>query len=320
MPRQPAKSWRALLAELTETPSEKQRVAQELGIRTWTLSKWVTGKAAAPRPYTLKKVPDLFPQHRSEMITLLRQEFPDLDFPQDTVKEHEEEPLIPIPAVYYERHLQSFAHNEPMMATWSIIHLSLIQLATLLDADRSGLTISVLPCTPPRTGSPVRSLYLFATNSTLEGGTTMVPRFINFFGAESLVGQSIQQGSPLVVEDFGDSTYLNHLNGAVSAAAYPIQRYGATAGCLCAESVQAGFFHRAQLQILQQYADVLSLAFRNFYQTLALFRLPLLAAQPHHWPPFQPPVAFSSFREPGAEVLQRLEDAVIEGSINDEQQ
>jgi transcriptional regulator with XRE-family HTH domain len=55
-------TWRTYLGQLLDVPTEKQRVANALGVSSLTLTRWVNG-TTEPRPGSLKKLPSVFPQH-----------------------------------------------------------------------------------------------------------------------------------------------------------------------------------------------------------------------------------------------------------------
>ena len=52
----PPQSWRELLGTLTESPAEKQRVAEALGVNAFTVTRWVNGESE-PRLHNLKRLP-----------------------------------------------------------------------------------------------------------------------------------------------------------------------------------------------------------------------------------------------------------------------
>ena len=68
--------WRELLGNIISDPREKQRIAQELGIRTITLTRWVS-RESDPRPQNLRLLLNVLPEERELLLELIGEEFED---------------------------------------------------------------------------------------------------------------------------------------------------------------------------------------------------------------------------------------------------
>src|SRR5579863_7223805 len=66
-------SWRDLLKVIINDTHEKQRIAAELGLNPITLVRWTT-QETDPRPQNLRRLLDAIPQHRDQMLELIRDE------------------------------------------------------------------------------------------------------------------------------------------------------------------------------------------------------------------------------------------------------
>ena len=271
-------TWRELLGNLLEAPYERQRVATLLGVHAWTLMRWVKDEVN-PRPYKLRRLPDLFPEKRDEMRKLITAEFP-------AVWSDTAENGVGVSAAYYTRLLAAYAHTEERFSSWSIFTLGLQQVLARLDTGGQGVEISILQCTPPNADLPVQSLY----ERTGIGSTPWernVETHLLFLGTESLAGYVVSHGHPKVVQNIAaeQTISLNVNAGEISAAAYPIQRWGRTAGCLVVVSTQPNFFEEELSEFLAQYADIFALAFsdREFYRAsdVCLRVMPSVSFQQH---------------------------------------
>jgi len=59
-------SWRELLESITNNPSERERIATEIGVRPITLTRWASGEST-PRPHNLHHLLNALPkQYRNQ--------------------------------------------------------------------------------------------------------------------------------------------------------------------------------------------------------------------------------------------------------------
>lgn len=281
----PSRTWRELLGSLTAVPSERQRVAEALGVNAYTVTRWVNNETE-PRAGTLKKLPDIFPTpYREQLLDLIHAEFfPQLSSgpspPADRPQSDE------APVEHLARTLAAYASISGRFRAWSIRSLTLQWAIGQLDPDQVGMQLTVVQCTPPRPGQSVRSLCEQVSVGTAPWDSG-VSRRLSFLGAQSLPGWVVGRGEPGVVQD----TEQNHGSLPVrpdpyekSAAAWPFQREGKLAGCLLVESTRANYFSPLRLSWIEIYANAASLSFRDeeFYdlRQIALHEVPVLSVPP----------------------------------------
>lgn len=295
----PQQTWRELLGKLTERSEERQRVARELGVSPLTVTRWVNGDTD-PRANNLKKIPEIFPQHRDLFTELLLADYFPLASPRTLPPVTRARPDAPstseVPSEYLVRTLATYAVTSGPFRPWSLRNLSLQQAIKLLDPDQVGTEITIAQCVPPRSEEPVASLCEIMGVGTppWPGG---VGRRLLFLGAESLAGWTLERGEPGVVQDMSqEQGPLPFRPGAheQSAAAYPLQREGKLAGSLLAICTQVDYWTADRLSLLEIYANLLALSFRDieFYPLarMNLREMPQLA-------PAQQQAFASRFRE-----------------------
>src|SRR5690242_16782853 len=73
-------TWREWLKEYISDPSRRNALVEKMGVNVRTLNRWVLEGKVPLKPH-LEKLLDALPQHRDELLDLLREEFPDLEAP-----------------------------------------------------------------------------------------------------------------------------------------------------------------------------------------------------------------------------------------------
>jgi hypothetical protein len=291
----PPTTWRELLGKLTERPAERQRVAGALDVSTFTITRWVEGKAE-PRIHNLKRLPEVFPVHQGQFTELIQAELapniPSLHMSAVDRPEHE------VGSEYFARVLSTYATVSGPFRAWSIRNVISQQAIEQLDPDLTGLEITLVQCvTPAKREQPIRSLYQ-------RMGTGSAPREsgsewrLLFMGAESLPGWTFRQGEPAVVQDTQLKQWplpmRSDLHYEQSAVAWPLQREGKLAGCLLVCSTQKDYFSQARLSLIEIYANMMALSFydEEFYalNRIALEEMPLPSQQ-------QESISIAHFRE-----------------------
>lgn len=279
----PPSTWRELLAKLTERPAERQRIADALGVSTFTITRWVEGKAE-PRIQNLKRLPEVFPAYQEQFSELIQAELaPNL-------------PLLPVPTVSHPEHeigSEHFAQILSIYATvsgpfraWSIRNLILQQAIEQLDPNLTGMEIALIQCvTPAKREQQVRSLYECMGTASPPWNKSGEWRLL-FMGAESLPGWTIRQGEPVVVQDTQHKQWPLPVRPGLyeqSATAWPLQREGKLAGCLLVCSTQKDYFIQDRLSLIEIYANMVALSFcdEQFYglSQIALEKMPMPAQQ-----------------------------------------
>lgn len=255
-------NWRDLLRHIIANQTERQRIAQEINISPVTLTRWATGEFK-PRPQSLRLLPQAIPQHQDEMKALLMKEFGDI-FSQDA--QGSSAPATDeIPSVFYDRILQALAQLPKTLRTQSLFDLILQQALEHLDPLREGMSISVVRCSPPKPGNPVRSL-----REGIGIGNPPWKRDLSqksvFLGADSLSGAVVSLCRPLAIQstEEGESLFpAQWFDFEKSAAAAPIMRGGGegVVGCLLVSSTQKYYFSTVRISLIERYANLLALAF-----------------------------------------------------------
>lgn len=257
-----AQSWNELLAGIIRIPEERQRLAEALGVNQVTLTRWANG-LAIPRVQHRRRLIDLVPaEYRESLKTMFVAEFAET-FGNDS--DWTESPGQDIPAEFYKDVLQEIATLPTPLHTWSLVNLILSQALRHLDPTRLGMCITVVQCMPPRGETmKVHSLRVIQTQGTPPWSTESVVS--EFLGAESLAGLVVATCRPAVIQDLGiqESMVPGQKEGyEMSAAAWPILRASQVAGCVVFSSTQAHYFLPSRLALGGQYADLLSVAFKD---------------------------------------------------------
>ncbi|HLI09644.1 MAG TPA: hypothetical protein VKV40_23985 [Ktedonobacteraceae bacterium] len=290
---QQAKTWRELLNYILSDSRERQRLAEDLGIRLITLNRWISGETK-PRPQNMQHLLNALPQYRDQFLDLLRFErgFEDLtSFEDESAKE--------IPSAFYLRVLNARASSVESLRFWSVGNLILQQAISQLDPDRLGMSVVVVRCMPPQPGNTkVRSL-----RESIGVGTPPWPNDLEqqalFLGAESLAGYAVSLCHPAANQDVAsDNTFVPTTPGEYekSALAHPILYAGRVAGCLLVSSVEVNYFlSQTRATLVQHYADLLALAFepQDFYspQNIELHVMPPHPIQRKHFANYRQRVA-----------------------------
>ncbi len=300
---QVASTWRELLGQLTRDPKEKQRIATELGVNAATLVRWVHNETD-PRPQNLRQLLKAVPQHRQKMRELVAQEFEEFSSdpkggsPEDTDTSYE------IPSGTYSSVIHIYITTPKQQRFWSVSNLILQEALRQLDPSQQGMTISVAPCVPPKEGQKVRSLREHVGRGTHPWKATL-KHDVAFLGIESLAGYAVSNSRLLSIRDKYERQMrfpAKWLDWEESAVACPIMREDRIAGCLLASSTQPSYFLSFREKLVQNYAELMVLAFEpeEFYaqDEIQLGLMPSYETQEAH---------FSNLR-------RRIADTMSEGS------
>ena len=273
-------TWRTILANMIRDPHQRQRLAERLKINPITLTRWAAG-TSKPRPDKLRSLLTMFSmQDREQAISSLSQDYSPHVLHEDTPTYASE-----IHPQFYHRVLNTYATLPSTLREWSLSILIIQQILSHLDPQQRGMTVFLAYCTPHSPGQPVRSL-----RKVLGRGTTpwnyADEHSTQFFGAESLVGQAILHGHPLVVQSYEEAAWLladHSPSQAKSLCVFPLLRANQAAGSLCVMSTQPHFFSQPQLDLLQQYVNLLVITcdHETFFQLegIALGVIPPLEQQ-----------------------------------------
>jgi hypothetical protein len=295
---QQTRSWRDLLREVIENTAERQRIAGMLGVNPITPSRWAE-KHSKPRPQFRRKLIEAMPAHlRQEFANSLMQEFPE-DLRR--AEEEEEGPIPEIPSIFYARIFDAYTSTPASLRSTSIFSIILQQMLAHLDTDQEGLFLSVIRCTHPAPGQPVRSL-----QEVLGRGTPPFPFYQgvqqSFLGAETLSGSAVMTCTRRISQNLRATTFVPALRTELeeSAMACPFTFEEGVAGCLLVSSTRQNYFTPRRQQIIQEYANLMVLALRpeDFYKQSRIDLAIMPPAQEQQ--PF-----FQSFRAKITEIQRR---------------
>ena len=300
MPEAP--SWREVLSKIISSPAERDRIANEIGVRSITLTRWSTGEST-PRLQNLRQLLNALPKQQRDQLLEVLEELPS-DFLVPLIDATSSE----ISYKFIMEVLDSRATMSDTLRFWTISRLVLQQALRQLDPERQGMAITVVRCMPPGTDGKIHSLResLGQGSPPWEGDLEQKAMFL---GAESLAGYVVATCRPEAVQDLmKDKTFLPayQTEHEVSAAAHPIMYAGRVAGCLLLSCTQPNYFlSQARLSLIHDYASLLALAFdpEEFYKPECIeFRVmpPLEKQHPY----------FASFRQ---RVLKLIGESVAAG-------
>ena len=302
MQKQP-ETWRSLLKSIINDSHERQRLAEELGIKPITLTRWANGESD-PRPQNLRHLLTAVPQHRDQMLELIREERGFEEFTNAGF----DESSISIPSAFYNRVFTARASTVENMRFWSICNLILQQAVSQLDPDRLGIAVNVVRCmTPAPVDDKVHSLRESVGFGTHPWSGDLEQQAM-FLGAESLCGYVATVCRPASNQNIDEKQNLipaHRVEYEKSASVHPILFAGRIAGCLLVSSTQYNYFlSQTRLTLIENYANLLALAFEpeEFYEPedIELFVMPDQEKQKKY---------FANFR-------QRVANTMIEGARN----
>ncbi|MDQ6643838.1 MAG: helix-turn-helix domain-containing protein [Chloroflexota bacterium] len=176
-------TWRSLLKTIISDPHERQRLAEELGIKSITLSRWANNESD-PRPQNLRHLLTALPQQREQMLELIREETGFEEFTNASF----DDSSIDIPSAFYNRVFSARSSTVESMRFWSISNLILQQAISQLDPDRLGIALNVVRCMiPSLSDQKVHSLRESVGFGTHPWSGDLEQKAM-FLGAESLCG------------------------------------------------------------------------------------------------------------------------------------
>ncbi|MDQ2714801.1 MAG: GAF domain-containing protein [Chloroflexota bacterium] len=262
--------WRTVLGTIIENVQERRHIATSLGISPVTLTRWANNESN-PRAHNLQQLLSALPEHASPLLKLIREEFPEF---AEQSSEGEDEPLAyPYPQ-FYANVLQAVVSTAPMLRFWTICNLILQQSLQQLDPHHLGMVITIINCTPPGPENKVRSLNIHLGQSTKPWDRNW-GRWPLLLGIETLSGYVVATGHAVTIQD-AKKDHLHYPTLLVeklnSAYATPIRHIDGIAGCLCICSTQPHYFTQSRQNLIQNYANLLTLAFdpEQFYEPASI--------------------------------------------------
>lgn len=266
------RTWREFLGELISDSHERQRIADLIDVSPITLQRWANDKSM-PRQDNLRLLLDsdvLSPQKRQQLLSLLQRDFPGfIDYSRIEAHEQSE-----IPATFYAQVLNTFTNSPVSMRENTLVTMIIQQIMHHLHGQQHGILVAIARCVTPADSHAVRSLMMSNGRATAPWDQD-IERQTQFFGAESQTGHALISRHPIVIQARQEKQRLfphHYLPAEESSAAYPILIADRTAGSLCIVSTQPQFFTQLRINLLQNYVDLLVLAFEpaSFYDLTAV--------------------------------------------------
>jgi len=250
-------SWRDLLKSIISDHAERERIANEMGVRSITLTRWTTSEST-PRPQNLRQLLYALPKHRDQFSLLLEEEHIDLT---DTGAS---EPPDEIDYRFIRQVFEARATTPSNLLFWTLCRKVLQHALRRLDPERIGMAITVVQCMPASSEGKVRCLRERMGLGTPPWEGDLEHKAI-FLGAESLAGYAVANCRQGVVNDLRESTSFlpaYQVEYEVSALAHPLVYTNRVAGCLLLSSTAPNYFlSPARLSLIADYAQLIALAF-----------------------------------------------------------
>jgi transcriptional regulator with XRE-family HTH domain len=273
-------SWRDLLRIMISSAKERERLANEVGVSSVTISRWVTGNFE-PRPQSLQRLIHAVPsEYREEFHELVARAYPHMANPATLYEPSE------LPSEFFRRVLETRCTTSDKQLYWTITQQILEHGVRQLDPERVGISITVVRCTPPGADGKVRSLRENVGIGTPPWEGDLTARAL-FLGAESLAGHVVSSFHYENVDDLRlRRTFVPAYQGEheISSIAWPLLMGGRTAGCLLLSSTLPNYYRSdARRLLVADYARLLSLAFlpEQFYpyEMIELRQMPPIEVQ-----------------------------------------
>lgn len=252
-------SWRDLLKSIIDSPSERERIANEIGVRSVTLSRWVSGESN-PREHNLRQLRNALPKHHRDLLEeLLEDEHIDVTDPATS------EPPDEIDYQFFRQVFEARATTPSNMLFWTLCRKVILHALRRLDPERIGMAITLVQCMPASSEGKVHSL-----RESMGLGTPPWPGDLEhqsmFLGAESLAGYVVMYCRQEAINDLrSNTTFLPAYQAEyeVSALASPILYTNWVAGCLLLSSTQPNYFmSESRRALISDYAQLIALALR----------------------------------------------------------
>ena len=258
--------WSNVLQNIIKSPTERKRLASALGMADMTLSRWASGESTPQRPHLIRLVQVLQPTHREELVSALKESYPDI---QTWLRADVEERIAP---EFFAQVLNVRTTTTESLRFWRISEMVLKQALLQLDPNNLGMAVKLIQCMPPIDGK-IRSIRECAGKGT-PPWTDDLEHDVLFLGLESMSGYATETRHFVSADDLRKSKTVPSFQGdyEISAVAHPIRNEGLVAGCLLASSTQEAYFTQQRIALAAAFADLISLAFdkKDFYPPACL--------------------------------------------------
>lgn len=261
-----AQTWNQYLDEVIRqmTAAQKQQIYETVQVSRTSFQRWRSGDNL-PDATRIQPLLAALPAEARERLVALMVKDARLRaiLPNELVN-----PRIPsladgIASSFYADilRIQREAADPFWQVSNAVVQHAITELAP--GPQRVGLNIVVARCMPAHADGKVRSLRTLLVMGTPPWRIDL-HREDGFFGAESLPGRAIYERRSVMVPDLTDPLSPAPPQAHErSAAAVPIMRQGTIAGALLVVSQQSDFFTPERLTRVEQYADLVRLAFRE---------------------------------------------------------
>ena len=236
--------------------AEIARVAKDLEVAEITIYRWMNG-SSEPRAIHLKRLPEVFAEHRGNLTYAINQTFPGvLDPPSLGIREVRKD--------IYRRVFDLIATTPEDDARYWQVSQAIFEYALLhLDSDRRGLSIAYANLMPAHEDG-IHSLREVAMRGNYPWPFSLESRA--YLGSTTLAGTAAMLQRLQTWDNLGNEERLQvdideHER---SAAACPVMYAGRIAGVLIISSTQTGFFADPMAcQAVSEYAQLLALALHD---------------------------------------------------------
>src|SRR5436305_9131928 len=256
-------SWRDLLRDLEV--EEKQRIIKALGIQEKTWERWIRGNTTLPHLGRIRQLLAVLPTNtQAQFLACLER---DPNFAKYGIEQLLSVKRPDISSTFYSHFIEANVVTPEPLRFMTLCQLIVLGMVGHLDADRQGIYVVILSCTPPIPGQPVRTLSQRLSLGTPPWSNVLQSQHY-FLGAESLASQAILTLRPHIIQAHRGSEGFALLSvfqneHSASGAAVPIQKQGRVAGCFLILSTPPNFFTAHVLTILQRYCELAAIAMRD---------------------------------------------------------
>ncbi|GCE05292.1 GAF domain-containing protein [Dictyobacter aurantiacus] len=248
---------------------ELSRVARELAVAENTVYRWMNG-TSEPRIIHLKRLPEVLPEHRTQLIAAIEQTFGDvLGNPPPTVREIDKD--------IYQHVLELMTNSQDDETRfWQISEVVFEDILEHLDANHLGLAVTYAKLMPAHQDG-IHSLREVKMRGHAPWPDTVDSKA--YLGSTTLAGAAAVLQRIQIWNDTDNNRALVEIDEYErSACAVPVLRGGLLAGVLIVSSTHPDFFKdTTACQAVAEYALLMGVALcdREFFPSALLHLRPM---------------------------------------------